>query len=41
VRGKVNSFQIDDERISTDEKQQAIQTAKKYFQLAKTYIDEV
>ena len=38
VRGKVNSFQIDDEQISVDKKEQAIQAAKKYFQLAKHYI---
>lgn len=38
VRGKVNSFQIDDPQISMKKKEEAIQTAKKYFQLAKTYI---
>ena len=38
VRGKVNSFQIDDEQISVDKKEQAIRAAKKYFQLAKHYI---
>ncbi|MDB9823037.1 gluconokinase [Deltaproteobacteria bacterium] len=38
VRGKVNSFQIDDERIAPDKKEEAIETAKKYFQLAVNYI---
>ena len=34
VRGKVNSFQVDDETITSDKKEEAVQTAKKYFQLA-------
>ncbi len=38
VRGKVNSFQMDDEAISSEKKEEAVQTAKKYFQLAYTYI---
>lgn len=38
VRGKVNSFQIDDEQITSDKKEEAIQIAKRYFQLAKSYI---
>jgi aminoglycoside phosphotransferase family enzyme len=39
VRGKVNSFQIDDEQIGPDSKEEAIQTAKKYFQFACSYIE--
>ena len=39
VRGKVNSFQIDDQTIGPDEKQNAVERAKSYFQLAKSYID--
>jgi aminoglycoside phosphotransferase family enzyme len=38
VRGKVNSFQIDDKQISKEKKEEAIKTAKKYFLLAKSYI---
>ena len=38
VRGKVNSFQIDDKRIGPDIKKRAIDVAKKYFQLARDYI---
>jgi aminoglycoside phosphotransferase family enzyme len=38
VRGKVNSFQVDDDGISSDEKEKAIQTAMKYFKLAYSYI---
>jgi aminoglycoside phosphotransferase family enzyme len=38
VRGKVNSFQVDDENISADKKDEAVQRAKKYFQLAFSYI---
>ena len=38
VRGKVNSFQIDDEQIGPDKKEEAIQTARQYFQLARRYI---
>ncbi len=38
VRGKVNSFQLDDEAISPDEKEAAVQTAGKYFQLAYSYV---
>ena len=41
VRGKVNSFQIDDENIGRDEKEVAIQRAKKYFELAYSYVDTV
>jgi aminoglycoside phosphotransferase family enzyme len=39
VRGKVNSFQLDDKGISSREKREAIQAAKRYFQLARSYID--
>ena len=38
VRGKVNSFQVDDDGISSDKKENAIQTAMKYFKLAYSYI---
>jgi aminoglycoside phosphotransferase family enzyme len=38
VRGKVTSFQLDDERIEPDTKEEAIRTAKRYFQLARSYI---
>jgi hypothetical protein len=37
VRGKVNSFQVDDETIGPDKKDEAVQTARKYFQLAYSY----
>jgi aminoglycoside phosphotransferase family enzyme len=40
VRGKVNSFQIDDEDISPVKKEEAVQIARKYFKLALKYIDE-
>jgi len=39
VRGKVNSFQLDDEHIGPDEKGRAAQSAKKYFKLARSYIE--
>jgi hypothetical protein len=38
VRGKVNSFQLDDEHIGADEKKRAAQTASQYFRLARSYI---
>jgi aminoglycoside phosphotransferase family enzyme len=38
VRGKVTSFQLVDERIETDKEQEAIRTARRYFQLARSYI---
>ena len=38
VRGKVNSFQIDDEGIDPDRKRESIHIATKYFQLARSYI---
>ena len=38
VRGKVTSFQLDDDQISPREKEAAAQTAARYFQLARSYI---
>lgn len=38
VRGKVNSFQLDDKSIGGEEKEKAIETANKYFRLAYSYI---
>ena len=38
VRGKVNSFQIDDESISDEKKEEAVKVAGKYFDLAFSYI---
>lgn len=40
VRGKVNSFQLDDERISPREKEEALHKARDYFRLAMEYIGE-
>jgi aminoglycoside phosphotransferase family enzyme len=37
VRGKVTSFQLDDERIEPIKKEEAVHTARKYFQLARSY----
>jgi uncharacterized protein len=39
VRGKVTSFQLGDERIEPEKKEEAIRTAKKYFLLARSYIE--
>ena len=39
VRGKVNSFQVDDDGIGSDKKEIAIQTARTYFKLAYCYVD--
>jgi aminoglycoside phosphotransferase family enzyme len=39
VRGKVNSFQLDDEHIGVDEKKRAAQRASQYFKLARSYIE--
>jgi aminoglycoside phosphotransferase family enzyme len=39
VRGKVNSFQLDDEHMGADEKKRAAQTASHYFSLARSYIE--
>jgi len=38
VRGKVESFKLDDRLISDDEKAKALENAKRYFQLAESYI---
>jgi aminoglycoside phosphotransferase family enzyme len=38
VRGKVNSFQLDDPNISDDKKREAAETAQKYFELAHSYV---
>jgi aminoglycoside phosphotransferase family enzyme len=38
VRGKVTSFQLDDENIGPEEKEAAVKTAKRYFDLASSYI---
>jgi len=38
VRGKVISFQLDDENIDSHKKDEAISSAKRYFQLAGEYI---
>lgn len=37
VRGKVTSFELDDEGIGPEEKAEAVQTARRYFQLARSY----
>ena len=39
VRGKVNSFQLNDESIDKDKKTEAMQTAARYFELARSYIE--
>jgi aminoglycoside phosphotransferase family enzyme len=38
VRGKVNSFQLDDTNITSEKKESALQIASKYFHLAYSYI---
>lgn len=38
VRGKVNSFQVDDPTIGAEDKDRAVQRAKKYFSLACSYL---
>ncbi|MEE9151445.1 MAG: hypothetical protein V3U20_06405, partial [Thermoplasmata archaeon] len=40
VRGKVISFQLDDPHIPKDEKDNALNTAKRYFALANGYVKE-
>ena len=40
VRGKVNGFQLDDPHINHQEKQRAVEVARRYFKLARSYIDE-
>jgi aminoglycoside phosphotransferase family enzyme len=37
VRGKVNSFKLDDPLVPEDEKQEVMATARRYFQLAESY----
>jgi aminoglycoside phosphotransferase family enzyme len=39
VRGKVSSFQLDDETIGMEKKEEAIQTSRRYFELARSYIE--
>lgn len=39
VRGKVNSFQLDDANIGMEKKEETIETSRKYFQLANSYIE--
>jgi uncharacterized protein len=38
VRGKVNSFQLDDDHIDEEKKGEATELSKKYFELARSYI---
>jgi hypothetical protein len=38
VRGKVESFKLDDRLISDDEKAKALENAKRYFQLAESHV---
>lgn len=38
VRGKVHGFQVDDASIRGEDEERAIRTARKYFQLAASYI---
>lgn len=38
VRGKVNSFQLDDADIGADEKKKATEIARRYFKLALSYV---
>ena len=38
VRGKVNSFQLDDENIESEKKEKAKEKSSKYFKLAMSYI---
>ncbi len=40
VRGKVESFKLDDPHISTEEKTKTLAVAKKYFELAEGYTKE-
>ena len=40
VRGKVIGFQLDDPHISEENKSRALETAKKYFELAYGYVEE-
>jgi aminoglycoside phosphotransferase family enzyme len=38
VRGKVNSFKLDDPLVPEAEKQEALATARSYFELARSYV---
>jgi aminoglycoside phosphotransferase family enzyme len=38
VRGKVESFKLDDPHISEEERTKSLATAKSYFKLAESYI---
>ncbi|GAH48111.1 unnamed protein product, partial [marine sediment metagenome] len=38
VRGKVESFKLDDPYISEEEKERVLTIAKRYFDLAESYI---
>lgn len=38
VRGKVNSFRLNDDSIDKDKKTETMQTAARYFELARSYI---
>jgi aminoglycoside phosphotransferase family enzyme len=40
VRGKVNSFQIDDTNMKDEEKEKAKELARRYFELAYSYVQE-
>ena len=40
VRGKVNGFQVDDDRIPEETKAKAIRNANSYFQLAYSYTEK-
>lgn len=39
VRGKVESFQLDDPHIPADQKEKKLAVAKRYFELAESYIE--
>ena len=39
VRGKVESFQLDDPYISEEEKTKTLAVARRYFELAESYIE--
>ncbi len=39
VRGKVNSFQLDDEHISEERRSEAASRASDYFKLASSYVE--
>jgi len=40
VRGKVESFKLDDPYISEEEKAKVLTAAQRYFELAESYISE-